>query len=292
MLQTMTKNYKILRRVHNDLYKTVAENFKYYFDNLNETDLDEIEADMVISGLNSTKNVQNASELLMLFDYFYFINGRFPTTNKYTFVPRVKLPLEVNGEELNIKKLYEKCSGSDSHGIVCSQFLAALFLFFNGGGEEKARNFLSEFNRNMTVGALSTDYSFRFDAFTDLLTTLSFLFQQIAATQNETVKTEDVKTDQLLKQKHEIDDDDLPPPPYTGPVYVELDSISEKIRCFDREIAEPKLETPLNGVKTTKQVLQELNHQAIAGLLSEEIMAPKADTEIDHIFIDDNDIFA
>ena len=81
MLKTMTKNYKILRRVHNDLYKTVAENFKYCFDNLNETDLDEIEADMVSSGLNSPKNVQNASELLILFEYFYFINGRFPTTN-------------------------------------------------------------------------------------------------------------------------------------------------------------------------------------------------------------------
>ena len=65
----MTKSYKILRRVHNDLYKTVAENFKYYFGNLNETDLGEIEADMVSSGLNSPKNVQNASELLMIFDY-------------------------------------------------------------------------------------------------------------------------------------------------------------------------------------------------------------------------------
>ena len=310
MLQS--KNCKILRRVHNGLYKTVTENFKYYFDNLNETDLDEIEAYMVSNGLNSTKNVQNASELLMLFDYFYFINGRFPTTNEHTFVPRVNLSLEVNREELNIKKLYEKFRGSDSHGIVCSQFLAALFLFFNAGGEETARNFLSEFYGNMTVGALNTDYSFRFDAFTDLLTTLRFLFQQLATTQNETVKAKDIKTDQLLKQKYEIDDDNPPLPPYAGPVYVELDSISEKISCFDGEIAEPKLETPsdikqedterkfdkawldifFNGVKTTKQVLQELNHQASADLLSEEIMAPKADTEIDPIFIDDNDIFA
>ena len=92
MLKTMIKNYKILRCVHNDLYKTVAENFKYYFDNLNETDWGEIEADMVSSDLNSPKNVQNASELLMLFDYFYFINGRFPTTSEHTFVPRAKLP--------------------------------------------------------------------------------------------------------------------------------------------------------------------------------------------------------
>ena len=46
--------------------------------------------------------------------------------NERTFVSRPKLPLEVNGEELNIKKLYEKFRGSDLHGIVCSQFLTAL----------------------------------------------------------------------------------------------------------------------------------------------------------------------
>ena len=274
--------------------------------------MDEIEVDMISSGLNSPKNVENASELLMLFDYFYFINGRFPTTNEHTFVPRAKLSLEMNGEELNIKKLYEKYRGSDSHGIVCSQFLAALLIFFNEESEEIARNFLTELYQNMMVGALSTDYYFRFDAFTDLMTTLSFMFRQLATTQNETVKKEDIDTDWQLKQKYEIDNDDPPPPHYTGPVYVEPDSISEKIRQFNGHVAEPKLETPseirqndterkfdkvwldnfLNGVKTTKQVFQELNDQAIADLLSEEIMVPKADTEINPIFIDDNDIFA
>ena len=53
------------------------------------------------------------------------------------FVPTAKLPSEVSGQELNLKKLYGEFRGSDSHEIVCSQFLAALFLFFNGGGEEK-----------------------------------------------------------------------------------------------------------------------------------------------------------
>ena len=107
--------------------------------------MDEIEADMVSSGLNFPKNVQNASELIMLFDYFYFINGGFPITNEYTFVPRAKLPLEVNGEELNIKKLYEKFRGSNSHGIVCSQFLAALSLFLMEGMKKKHANFCLSF---------------------------------------------------------------------------------------------------------------------------------------------------
>ena len=167
----MTKNYKVLRRIHNDLYKKVADNL---IDNSNEDDLNEIKADMISSGLNSLRNVQSATELLILFDYFYFINGRFPTTNKPTFVPRAKLPSEVNGQELNLKILYGKFRGSDSHGIVFSQFLAVLFLFFNGRGEEKVRDFLSELYQNMVVTRLSTDYSFQFDAYTDLLTSLIF----------------------------------------------------------------------------------------------------------------------
>ena len=48
----------------------------------------------------------------------------------------------------------------------------------------------------------------------------------------------------------------------------------------------------LNGVKTTEEVVQELNDQAIADLLSEEVMAPQIDTEIDPLFIDDDDVFA
>ena len=100
--QKQAKHIIKLRHVHSNLYKTVAENFKYYVDNLSQTDLDEIKADMVSSGLNSIKNVQNASEILMLSDYFYFVNGHFPKTNEHTFVPRAKLPLEVNREELNM----------------------------------------------------------------------------------------------------------------------------------------------------------------------------------------------
>ena len=85
-------------------------------------------------------------------------------------------PLEVNRQELNIKNLYRKFRGGDSHEIVCSQFLAAIFLFFNGEGDEKVCDFLSELYQNMTVARLSTDYSFQFDAYTDLLTSLNFLF--------------------------------------------------------------------------------------------------------------------
>ena len=71
----------------------------------------------------------------MLFDFFYFANGRFPSTGVHTFIPRADLPMEVNGEKLNIKKLYEKFRTANSHALVSSQFLAALNIFFGGDPE-------------------------------------------------------------------------------------------------------------------------------------------------------------
>ena len=60
-------------------------------------------------------------------------------------------------------------------------------------------------------------------------------------TQTETVKIED----QQLKQKYKIDDDNPPPPLYNTAVYTDLQSISKKIRRFHRDVAELKLEIPV-----------------------------------------------
>ena len=77
----------------------------------------------------------------MLFDFFYFVNGRFPTTGVHTFFPHADLPMEVNGEELNMKKLYEKFRTTNSHAFVCSQFSNIFF----GGDPKLSRRFLTEF---------------------------------------------------------------------------------------------------------------------------------------------------
>ena len=121
MIQDMSKNYRLLRRIHHDLYTTIAENFKLYLSTLTQPEFGEIDSDIIISsGLNSLQNVETATELLMFFDFFYFVNGRFPTTCVHTFIPRADLPMEVNGEELNIKKMYEKFRMTNSHALVSS----------------------------------------------------------------------------------------------------------------------------------------------------------------------------
>ena len=114
--------------MHNEIYSKIAENFFEYVKSL---DIEEIDAHFVSSGLNSIQNIDSVRELIMLLDFFYFINGGFPKTAAHTFIPRADLSLEVNGEEINIKKLYEKFRGTNSHGIVAAQFMGALNIFFS-----------------------------------------------------------------------------------------------------------------------------------------------------------------
>ena len=190
------------------------------------------------------QNVETATELLMLFDFFDFVNGRFPTTGVHTFIPSTDLPMEVNGEELIIKKLYEKFRTGNSHALVSSQFLAALNIFF-GGDPELSRRFLTEFYQNMTVSTPLTDGAFTFDAFTDLSTSANL---SLSCQRNESInriKLEDENIDLKLKTKYEFDDNDPPPPPYPfdtmqDNLNTEPENIDEKFKQID--IVEPKLE--------------------------------------------------
>ena len=211
MIQDMSKNYRLLRRIHHDLYTTIAENFKLYLSTLTQSEFGEINSDIISSGQNSLPNVETGTELLMLFDVFYFVNGRFPTTGVHTFIPRTDLPMEVNGEELNIKKLYEKFRTTNSHALVSSQFLAALNIFF-GGDPELSRRFLTEFYQNMTVSTLLTDGTFTFEAFTDLSTSINLPLRRQRNESISRIKLEDDNTNLKLKTKYELDDNDLPPP--------------------------------------------------------------------------------
>ena len=56
MIQDMSKNYRLLRRIHHDLCTTIAENFKFYLSTLTQIDSD------INCGLNSFQNVKTATE--------------------------------------------------------------------------------------------------------------------------------------------------------------------------------------------------------------------------------------
>ena len=160
------------------------------------------------------------------------------------FIPCADLPMEVNSEELNIKKLYEKFRTTNSHALVSSQFLAALNIFF-GGDPELSRRFLTEFYQNMTVSTLSTDGAITFDVFTDLSTSINLSLRHQRNESINRIKLADDNMDLKLKTKYEFDDND-PLPPYSfdtiqDNLKTEPENINEKFKQI--VIVEPKLET-------------------------------------------------
>ena len=127
----------------------------------------------------------------------------------------------LNGEELNIKKLYEKFRTTNSHALVSSQFLAALNIF------------------------LSTDGAFTFDVFTDLSTSINLSLRRQRNESINRIKLADDNMDLKLKTKYEFDDND-PLPPYSfdtiqDNLKTEPENIDEKFKQI--VIVEPKLET-------------------------------------------------
>ena len=47
IIQDMTKNYRLFRRVHHDMYTTIVENFQYYLSTLIQSEFDEIDSDII-----------------------------------------------------------------------------------------------------------------------------------------------------------------------------------------------------------------------------------------------------
>ena len=243
MIASMEKNYKMLRRVYDSIIATITENFQLYLNSPSEEEVTEIDSDFVSSSLASIRDTESAFDLVSLFDFFYFVNRRFPTATGITFVPKGDFPLEVTKEEVNIKKLYEKFQGTNSHALVTSQFLAALNIFFCRN-PETSRKFLTELYQNLTVRALSTDYAFSFDQLTNILAEISILLRRLADDKIIKKEDEDFKLEDEIDNKFnlpeietnnedEIIDDSL---------NVERENADEKSKQFEPYVERQQIE--------------------------------------------------
>ena len=243
----MEKNYKILIRVNDSIYTTIAENFQLCTDTLEESEIQENDYDFVTSRLASIDNSDGASELLTLFDFFYFVNRRFPTTASHTFVPRPDLPVEVNGEEVNLKKLYEKFRGTNSHALVASQFN----IFFNGNPDISCK-FLTEVYEHLTVSSLSTDNAFFFDALTDISAEIDIALRRLASQKNVKKEEGDDDLEQKLDEKFDLPEQKIVE---DEPIVIEDDlnvvpeNADEKVKRFE-PVPESVFETPEEIEKT------------------------------------------
>ena len=75
-------------------------------------------------GIKKVTEIQDAQELLKIFQNFYTMTGRLPTSNGLLVVPDGDAAPGEN--KINMKQLYDLFKNSNSHGIVSLPFLGLI----------------------------------------------------------------------------------------------------------------------------------------------------------------------
>ena len=131
MIRTIESNYRVARRVYQQLFLDIAELFHEYIESIEFYEQQDIEEDMKTNGWGTVENIRTIKDfvrLLNLFQDFYTATRRLPTFNELLVVPDSDAQPE---EKINLKQLYDMFKNTNSHGIVSLPFLGLFFDYFH-----------------------------------------------------------------------------------------------------------------------------------------------------------------
>ena len=131
MIRTIESNYRVARRVYQQLFLDIAELFHEYIESIDFYEQQDIEEDMKTNGWGTVENIRTVKDfvkLLDLFQDFYKATRRLPTFNELLVVPDSDAQPE---EKINLKQLYYMFKNTNSHGIVSLPFLGLFFDYFH-----------------------------------------------------------------------------------------------------------------------------------------------------------------
>ena len=198
-------------------YQEVFDDIGYFFQRMiKETPnefLEPLKADLAneIYFYKNLKDIESHSELLRVFNSFYFKTGRFP--GNYTdliLVPTGKNPPFVKSfDQISPIDLNDKFQNTPSYGIAAVHFLAALNIFF-GGEKNLSQDVMTELLHNLSYEALNfenTKVNIKFDQIIKLNKNLKSLIRDVDRSNIETVTFEDAVDE--TKDKIELMEEEL-----------------------------------------------------------------------------------
>ena len=118
----MEGNYRILRRVYQQLHIDVTEFFSEFINSLSSYKIKDMDDDIKANRWRIKKitEIEDAHELMKIFQYFYTMTGRLPLSNSLLVVPDEDAPPD---EKVNMRQLYDLYKNTKSHGLVSVLFL-------------------------------------------------------------------------------------------------------------------------------------------------------------------------
>ena len=198
-------------------YEEVFDDIGYFFQKMiKETPnefLEPLKADLAneIYFYKNLKDIESHTELLRVFNSFYFKTGRFP--GNYTdliLVPTGKNPPFVKSfDQISPIDLNDKFQNTPSYGIAAVHFLAALNIFF-GGEKNLSQDVMTELLHNLSYQALNfenTKVNIKFDQIIKLNKNLKSLIRDVDRSNIETVTFEDAVDE--TKDKIELMEEEL-----------------------------------------------------------------------------------
>ena len=198
-------------------YQEVFDDIGYFFQRMiKETPnefLEPLKADLAneIYFYKNLKDIESHSELLRVFNLFYFKTGRFP--GNYTdliLVPTGENPPFVKSfDQISPVELNDKFQNTPSYGIAAVHFLAALNIFF-GGEKDLSRDVMTELLHNLSYQALNfenTKVKIKFDQIIKLNKNLKSLIRDVDRSNIETITFEDAVDE--TKDKIELMEEEL-----------------------------------------------------------------------------------
>ena len=199
-------------------YQEVFDDIGYFFQRMiKETPnefLEPLKADLAneIYFYKNLKDIESHTELLRVFNSFYFKTGRFP--GNYTdliLVPTGKNPPFVKSfDQISPVELNDKFQNTPSYGIAAVHFLAALNIFF-GGEKNLSQDVMTELLHNLSYQALNfenTKVNIKFDQIIKLNKNLKSLIRDVDRSNINTITFEDAAVDET-KDKIELMEEEL-----------------------------------------------------------------------------------
>ena len=126
IIETVKSNYRVARRVYQQLYFDVSELFADFIRSTDLLNLQDMDNDIKANewGIKKITDVNSAEDFMTIFQAFYQLTGRLSLSNGLLVIPVGDPP---PGEDrVNMKSMYEIFRHTNSHGLVSLPFLGLI----------------------------------------------------------------------------------------------------------------------------------------------------------------------